>query len=291
MTDDAATGFEPHRAHLVGLAYRMLGSRSEAEDIVQDAYLRWHRADRDAVAEPRGYLTTVVTRLCLDHLKSARVRRESYVGPWLPEPVLDADALSPERATEIAEDLTIALLMTLERLSPLERAAFLLHDVFDVDFADVAATLERSPAACRQPAARARSQVQRERPRFDATPEQAERLVRAFKTASEQADVAGLMQVLAEDVVLYNDGGGRRAAAINPIYGRDRFLRFAAGIRNKDPSVNHLRYEMAQVNGRPGLLVHEVDGGHFAIGFDCADGKIVAVYTMLNPDKLTHLRH
>ena len=113
MTDDAATGFEPHRAHLVGLAYRMLGSRSEAEDIVQDAYLRWHRADRDAVAEPRGYLTTVVTRLCLDHLKSARVRRESYVGPWLPEPVLDADALSPERATEIAEDLTIALLMTL----------------------------------------------------------------------------------------------------------------------------------------------------------------------------------
>lgn len=289
MSDDATAGFEPHRRHLVGLAYRMLGSRSEAEDIVQDAYLRWHRADRAAVAEPRGFLTTVVTRLCLDHLKSARVRRESYVGPWLPEPVLDAEALSPERSMAVAEDLTIALLMTLERLSPLERAAFLLHDVFDVDFAEVAATLERSPAACRQLASRARAQVQRDRARYDATPEEAERLVRAFKTATEQGDVAALVEVLAEDMVLYNDGGGHRAAALNPIHGRDRFLRFVIGVRKKAPAVDLQRYELAQVNGRPGLLVHEADGGRFTIGFDCADGRITAIYTMLNPDKLRHL--
>ncbi|MEQ9639324.1 MAG: sigma-70 family RNA polymerase sigma factor [Alphaproteobacteria bacterium] len=291
MNDDAAAGFEPHRRHLIALAYRMLGSRSEAEDIVQDAYLRWHRTERAEVAEARGFLTTVVTRLCLDHLKSARVRRESYVGPWLPEPVLDAQALSPERSSEIAEDLTIALLMTMERLSPLERAAFLLHDVFELDFAEVASTLDRSPAACRQLAARARTQVQRDRPRYGTNRKDADRLVRAFKTAAEQGDVAALVEVLAGDVVLYNDAGGRRHAALNPIFGRDRFLRFVAGIRKKDPDVGAIRYEVAEVNGRPGLLGHEVDGGHFAIAFDCVDGRIVAVYTMLNPDKLTHLPH
>jgi RNA polymerase sigma-70 factor (ECF subfamily) len=285
----AAASFEPHRRHLTGLAYRMLGSLAEAEDVVQDAYLRWAGADRAEVAEPRGFLTTIVTRLCLDHLKSARARRETYVGPWLPEPIVVTDD-GPDKALQLAEDLSIALLLTLERLSPLERAAFLLHDVFEVDFEQVATMLDRSPAACRQLAARARRQVQLDRPRFPTSSDAAQRLVAAFKTATEQGDVATLASLLAEDVVLMSDGGGRREAALNPIHGRDRFLRFNLGLARKKPSVLLQRYELASVNGRPGLLVHEADGGRFAIGFDTSETQITAVYVILNPDKLTRLQ-
>src|SRR5262245_23666240 len=164
MSDPAAS-FEPHRRRLIGLAYRMLGSMADAEDAVQETYLRWHEADRDNVENPRAFLMTTTTRICLDSLKSARVRREEYVGPWLPEPVLDTTALAPDSHTELAEDLSIALLLTLDRLSPLERAAFLLHDVFDFSFGEVATALERTQAACRQLAARARAHVREVRPR------------------------------------------------------------------------------------------------------------------------------
>src|SRR5579871_2126519 len=160
-----AESFEPYRRRLLGLAYRMLGSMADAEDAVQETYLRWHGADRDNVSEPRGFLMTTTTRICLDMLTSARARREEYVGPWLPEPVLDTAALAPDNLSELAEDLSIALLLTLERLSPLERAAFLLHEVFDFSFSEVAATLQRSEAACRQLAARARAHVRAVRPR------------------------------------------------------------------------------------------------------------------------------
>src|SRR3954465_8386641 len=206
MDDRAVDTFEAHRDHLLGLAYRMLGSIAEAEDVVQEAYLRWHEADTDDVADPRAYLARVVTRLGLDPLKSARVRREHYVGPWLPEPVVDADALSAGTGSEYADDVTVALLLALERLSPLERAAFLLHDVFDLDFAEVARTLDRSEAACRQLAARATGPVREAPPRFPAPAPAADRLVAAFLAASREGDADALRAIPAQGAVLSSDG-------------------------------------------------------------------------------------
>src|SRR5215470_11283773 len=205
---DSADSFEPHRRRLLGLAYRMLGSVSEAEDAVQDSYLRWHAADRDAVTDARAFLTTTTTRICLDALKSARARREEYVGPWLPEPVLDTAALAPDSRTELADDLSIALLLTLDRLSPLERAAFLLHDVFDFSFGEVATALERSEAACRQLAARARTHVRAARPRgatvlparSDEIDAKHAQLLSAFMLAARAGDLDALTQLLASDV-------------------------------------------------------------------------------------------
>src|SRR5262249_39450030 len=212
MTDPAVS-FEPRRRRLLGLAYRMLGSVSESQDAVADAYLRWHAADRDAVTDPRAFLTTTTTRICLDMLNSARARREAYVGPWLPEPVLDTAALAPDSHAELAEDLSIALLLTLDRLSPLERAAFLLHDVFDSSFSEVATALERSEAACRQLAARARAHVRAVRPRgitappahsgeFDTKHAQ---LLSAFLAATRSGDLHALTQLLASDVRVMTD--------------------------------------------------------------------------------------
>ena len=218
MTTDPSASFEPHRRRLLGLAYRMLGSMAEAEDAVQEAYLRWHDADRDGVAEPRAFLITTTTRICLDVLKSARVRAgRTYVGPWLPDPVTDTAALAPDAQTELAEDLSVALLLALDRLSPLERAAFLLHDVFDYSFTQVADTLGRNEAACRQLASRARARVREARPAgamparaasSAMDPKHAE-LVSAFITASRSGDVATLTRLLASDARVVTDGGGK----------------------------------------------------------------------------------
>src|SRR5262245_46449424 len=225
-----AASFEPYRRRLLGLAYRMLGSMADAEDAVQETYVRWHGADRDGVSNPRAFLMTTTTRMCLDMLKSARARREEYVGPWLPEPVLDTAALAPDRRTELAEDLSYALLLTLDRLSPLERAAFLLHDVFDFSFNDVAAALERSEAACRKLAARARAHVRAVRPRgatvapvgsgeFDA---KHARLLSAFMTATQAGDLGALTQLLSSDVRMVTDGGGKVRAAQEVLEGAER---------------------------------------------------------------------
>src|SRR5215510_14535535 len=202
---DPSATFEPHRRRLLGLAYRMLGSMAEAEDAVQETYLRWHDTDHAGVEDARAFLMTTTTRICLDVLKSARIRRETYVGPWLPDPVTDTAALAPDAQTELAEDLSVALLLALERLSPLERAAFLLHDVFDMDYADVAAALERSEAACRQLAARAREHVRATRPRFTAATDAQTKLADAFVAAVTTGDISRLAQLLADDVVLYTD--------------------------------------------------------------------------------------
>src|SRR5262245_59128997 len=241
--------FEPYRRRLVGLAYRMLGSMADAEDAVQETYLRWHEADRDTVSNPRAFLMTTTTRICLDLLKSARARREEYVGPWLPEPVVDAAALAPDSQTELADDLSIALLLTLDRLSPLERAAFLLHDVFDFPFTDVAAALERSEAACRQLAARARAHVRAVRPRgaspkprggeggppahpggIDAKHAQ---LISAFVAAARSGDLGALSELLASDVRVVTDGGGKVAAALEVIDGAGRAAEFLVGVTRK----------------------------------------------------------
>lgn len=287
--DDAAASFEPLRGTLTGLAYRMLGSRAEAEDIVQEAYLRWHGADRAAVREPRAFLSKAVTRLCLDHLKSARVQREDYIGPWLPEPVLDEGALSVESAGEYANDLSVALLLTLERLSPLERAAFLLHDVFDMSFEQVAEALGREPAACRQLAARARSHVRQDKPRFKPSPEEEAKVFAAFTAALGSGDMAGLVRTLAEDVVFYSDGGGRASAARQPLLGIGRVARFLHGVIRKFYTPYKAQYRLARINGLPGLVVR-IDGVVVqTLAVQVQDGRIARIYSMRNPDKLRHV--
>ncbi|HEY1720048.1 MAG TPA: sigma-70 family RNA polymerase sigma factor [Magnetospirillaceae bacterium] len=286
--DEGAQVFEAHRHRLVGLAYRMLGARAEAEDVVQDAYLRWHAADRATIEEPRHYLSTIVTRLCLDRMKSAQARREVYVGPWLPEPVVD-ESLDADTASDFAHDLSMALMLTLERLSPLERAAFLLHDVFDLDFAEVGRALDRSEAACRQLAARARDHIQAERPRFPATQEESQRLVLAFRKATDTGDTQAFMTLLAQDAVLYSDGGGKKAAALNPIIGADRILRFFEGIARKNAELANSQVRPATINGMAGFVMRETDGTLDTMAFETRDGQIVAIYVVRNPDKLRHV--
>jgi len=290
VTDEAALTFEPHRRRLTGLAYRMLGSLSEAEDIVQEAYLRWHAAERNRVDNPRAYLSRTVARLCLDHLKSARARRETYVGPWLPEPIVDETALAPDTASELADDLSLALMMTLERLSPLERAAFLLHDVFEMEFGDIAKVLERSESACRQLAARGRAHVHEARPRFRVPEDEAMRLADAFHRAIVTGDAAQFAGVLAADAILYSDGGGKRAAALNPIYGRDKIIRFFEGLARGGNLPPPEAIHRMRLGGLPGLVVADHDGAIDTImTVEIRDGRVAAIYAMRNPDKLAHL--
>lgn len=279
-----------HRARLTGLAYRMLGSRSEAEDVLQDAWLRYANVDRALVENEEAFLVTTVTRLCLDRLKSARAKREIYVGPWLPEPVADVEALSPHAATELADDLSFALLLALERLSPLERAAFLLHDVFGAPFADVATTLERSEAACRQLAARARRAVRDERPAPPAPAEQHQRLLAAFAAAVATGDVAALTSLLRADALALSDGGGVKAAALNPIHGADRVARFFIGIANKS-AARGVTFEIraAAINGATGLLLFRDGQIDSTISIATDGAHIAAIYMVRNPAKLDAL--
>ena len=287
-TDDLEV-FESHRRYLTGLAYRMLGSMSEAEDVVQEAYLRWQAEDRSEVAHPKAFLGRIVTRLCLDTMKSARARRETYVGPWLPEPVLNDADLSTESASDYAHDLSVGLLLALERLSPLERAAFLLHDVFDVGFGEVAELLGRSEAACRQLASRARTNVRERRPRFAVPPETATAIARAFSSAARSGDVASLARLLTDDAVLHADGGGKAIAARNIIVGRDRVARFFAGVTRKflEPTVVEIRHTV--INGMPGFITVFGDGSMQTTTLEIEDGFITAVYVVRNPEKLAHV--
>jgi RNA polymerase sigma-70 factor (ECF subfamily) len=277
MTDD----FALHRTFLVRLAYRMLGSIAEAEDAVQDAYLRWAGVDHATIDEPRAYLSRVVTRLCLDRMKSARARREQYVGTWLPEPLIE------DPAEPLAADLSVALLLTLERLSPLERAAFLLHDVFDMDYPEIAQALERTEAACRQLAARARDHVREARPRFPAPIDESARLAIAFQAAAASGDLTTLAGLLAEDAIFYTDGGGKRQAALNPIYGRAKIVRFFTAIIRKQGLPDAAR--PARINGLPGFVMDSAERGLETLAFEVEGGKIVAMYGVRNPDKLRHL--
>jgi len=276
----------PHRGRLLGLAYRMLGSRSDAEDIVQDAYLRF--AGAQDVHNAEAFLVTVVTRLCLDRLKSARAQREVYVGPWLPEPVFDAEGLSADAATELADDLSFALLLALDRLSPLERAAFLLHDVFDTPFSEIAAMLDRTEASCRQLATRARRAVRDERPAPAATPDNHARLLQAFGEAVTSGDVARLAELLREDAVAITDGGGRKTAARNPIQGADKIARFFIGLAAKNAG-HEIRVEPTMINGAIGALLY-LDGElDHTMSMAISGEKIAAIYVVRNPDKLRHL--
>lgn len=280
--------FEGHRAYLLGLAYRMIGSLMEAEDIVQEAYLRFQKAAADAkIDNPRAYLTTITTRLCLDFLKSARAQREEYVGPWLPEPLLTADA--PSELVLRRESISMAFLTLLERLSPVERAVYLLREIFDCGYGEISAVVEKSEANCRQLFSRARKSLSHRRKRYPMDEERQRYLISAFLAAIEREDMEVLTSVLAEDVRWQTDGGGQVTAATRPLEGRDRVIKFALGIAPKRPE--SLRIEFVEANGTQSILL-KVDGRTFGIWqFDIEDERIAEIWAVVNPDKLKHLQH
>ncbi len=283
-------GVEEYRPLLFSIAYRMLGSVADAEDAVQDTFLRWQRTTSAGVEilSPKSWLTATVTNRCLDELGSARAKRESYVGPWLPEPLVGGAA--PDVADTVAdlETLSLAFLVVLESLTPKERAAFLLHDVFGYGFAEIAGMLDAAEATCRQLAKRARARVAEGRPRFSPPAEQRERLTAQFMAAVEAGDVAGLAAVLADDVVVWSDGGGKAFAARKPVVGRDKVAMFLTRItRNAPPDTAIVP---RTVNGQPGFLTLIGGVPHNAISLDVADGAVRAVYVVVNPDKLRRIQ-
>jgi len=273
---------EQLRPRLFGVAYRMLGSVADAEDVVQEALIRWMDFDHTAIREPEAYLRKVVTRLCLDQLKSARHRRESYVGTWLPEPILDAEP-------EAVEDVTLPFLMALERLSPLERAAFLLHDVFGVGFEEIAQTIRRDPAACRQLASRARSHVRAAKPRFDLPREHGLELAAAFFSATRSGDLQSLRTMLAEDVTLYSDGGGKASSVLRPIRGIEAVMKLSAGLARLFAKTMSRLVRAGTINGMPGFVTREGDVLQ-TTALQIAEGRIVAIYVVRNPEKLEHVK-
>jgi RNA polymerase sigma-70 factor, ECF subfamily len=279
-SQDAAAVFDPLRPSLIRVAYRMLGSVADAEDVVQDAFLRWLDADRDAVREPAAFLRRVVTRLCLDRLKSVQREREMYVGSWLPEPVV-------ESREDESDDVTLPLLMALERLSPLERAAFLLHDVFGLDFEEVAATIGREQAACRQLVSRARTHVRAERPRYPVPKEQGQEIAEAFFAASRGGDMERLRALLAADITVYADGGGKVSAHTAPVAGLDDVMRLFATLTPVYAGSRLVRY--AFINGLPGFVTIERGDILQTTALEIKDGRVVAVYAVRNPDKLGHM--
>jgi len=276
---DAAAAFDPLRPRLIRVAYRMLGSLADAEDVVQDAFVRWLGTDRAVVHQPEAFLRRVVTRLCLDFLKSARHQRETYVGTWLPEPVVESQS-------DEVDDITLPLMLALERLSPLERAAFLLHDVFGVSFDEIAQTIDREPAACRQLASRARDQVRAARPRFEVSRERGQQIAEAFFVASRNGDMRRLRSLLATDVAIYSDGGGKRPAAIRPIVGLERVMGVQSALARLFAKKQSSLLRFGFINGLPGFVTREGDDLLQTTGLQIEDGRIVAIYVMRNPDKL-----
>ena len=280
--------FERHRSLLFSIAYRMLGSVAEAEDVVQEAYLRWREVPETEVRSPRSYLSAVVTRLSINRLRSARAQRERYVGPWLPEPLLW------DRAEEIAtgsagldESLSIAFLVLLESLNPVERAVFLLREVFDYDYEEISRIVNKSEANCRQIAHRARQSVAARRPRFEHSREQEERLTRQFLEACTSGDMEGLLGLLSEDVTLWSDGGGKVAAAPYPIHGPERVARFLLGVLRTVPPGFSAR--PARINGGPGAVGYVNGHPTGVVALDYADGRLRGVHIVVNPDKLRTL--
>jgi len=288
---DMATIFESHRALLQGLSYRMLGSIAEAEDVVQETFLRWLNADHDAIDAPRAWLVRVCSRLAIDQLKSARVRREQYVGPWLPEPMITSDD-TPADQLQLDDTISMALLTVLERLTPAERAAFLLHDVFSFDFEEVGRIIDKSAAACRKLASRAREHVRDNKPRFTSVTSEHERLTGAFLQAVHSGDLEQLQSIFQEDVTFHSDGGGKAQAARKVLYGREAVCRFLMAINDRAAKQTAvITHDTRWFNGAPGLIIYEDDTPTVAFSFAISDGKIHAVYALRNPDKLAGFEH
>lgn len=275
--------FEDQRDNLSRLAYRMLGTRSDADDVLQEAFIRWTAADRSAVRSPRAFLSTMVTRLSIDRRRQIEARKETYVGPWLPEPIVEPDKPHADRV-EIAESVSLALLHVLESLSPAERAAYLLRKMFDYDYAEIALVLEKSEPTCRQLVSRAESHVHEERPRFEVSPVEVRRISDQFLQACASGDLQGLVQLLHDDAVMLSDGGGKVSAAQVPVEGRDRIARFFLGIFKKAPA--SARLAAVRVNGQPGYAMMVDDQVVTIMAVDIADGRIRRFFMIRNPEKL-----
>lgn len=281
---DRSAEFEQHRPRLFGIAYRMLASRTDAEDVLQDAYLRWHRGASDDLRSPEAWLVTTVTRLCIDRLRVARAEREQYVGPWLPEPLIGDTAPAADARAELSSSLSIAFLVVLEQLAPDERAAFLLHEVFETGYSEIAEILGKSEAACRQIVSRTRKRVRGQRPRAQVTDAARRSVLQRFANAIQTQDKSALLALVAEKASWTSDGGGRTRAALKVIRGRERVVRFALAVLGR--LVDQLAFEKIAVNGEPALAIR-VDGKLFSIITVRTDGlRILDVYTVLNPDKL-----
>lgn len=282
--------FNQVRTYLFAIAYRMLGSVMDAEDMVQETYLRWQQAvdSGEEIESPQAYLAAILTRLCIDYLRLARVQRETYVGEWLPEPLVMEAVPAGEEMTLLSESLSIAFMVLLESLSPTERAAFLLREVFDYEYAEVAEIVGKEEANCRQMVSRARRRLADGRPRFQASAAEQEQITFQFAQACQHGDMAGLLQLLAEDVVEYSDGGGQVTAAIKPIYGADKVARFFLGLLKKLPPGLATRLGIA--NGQPAIFSY-LNGQPINVTvLDIDNGRIRRLYNIVNPDKLRHIR-
>jgi RNA polymerase sigma-70 factor (ECF subfamily) len=283
--------FERHRSLLFGIAYRMLGEVAEAEDMVQETFLRWQRAqdqDKD-VKSAKAYLTTIVTRLCIDQLGSARHQREQYVGVWLPEPLVLRDENDPAKAAQLAESVTNAFLLVLETLSPMERAVFLLHEVFGYEYDEVSRAVGKSEINCRKMASRARERLATRRPRGNVDPYRARQLVEQFQLTLEEGDTEGLLKLLSEDAAIYADGGGKAPAAVEPILGADTVAKFFTTVYRKAPAGAQIQIRFVPINAEPGVLVFISGRLEQAMTFEISEDRIRAIYVVRNPDKLRHL--
>jgi RNA polymerase sigma-70 factor (ECF subfamily) len=276
--------FAKTRNRLFSIAYRMLGSTADAEDMIQETYLRWHQAKKDEIRSPEAWLVSVLTRLCIDRLRSATLERETYTGPWLPEPLFAETPASPEENLELAADLSMAFMVLLERLAPVERAAFLLHDVFDFEYPEVSRILEKSEAACRQVVHRARERVRRDRPRFHPSRDELFSLIERFNSAVSAGDEETVLSMFAEDATLTSDGGSKVNAARKVVLGRQRIARLFVVLDRK--LSGRMTRSIVNINGEPGLITY-LDGKPLsATSFEMDGERIAALYHVLNPDKL-----
>jgi RNA polymerase sigma-70 factor (ECF subfamily) len=276
--------FKRHRARLFGIAYRMLGTHAESEDILQEAYIRWHQADSESIETPEAWLVTVVTRLSIDRLRKASNERETYIGPWLPEPLFVSDAPTPEEELELASNLSLAFMVLLERLSPLERAAFLLHDIFDLGYTEIARIVGKTETASRQLIHRARERVRKDKPRFQTDEREREKLIRKFSAASHAGDEKTLLALFTDEIAMISDGGGKVTAARKILHGKSKIAHALAMFGTKTGAA--LKSFLYPINGELGILTFYKGKIFAATTFDVEDGKISAVYRVMNPDKL-----
>jgi RNA polymerase sigma-70 factor (ECF subfamily) len=282
--------FQQYRSLLFSVAYRMLGTRADAEDMLQETYLRWQKVSEAEIRDPRAFLVTVITRLCINQLQSARARREQYFGQWLPEPLVSQATDESSAFSDLNESLSIAFLMLLERLTPTERAVFLLREVFEYEYAEIAEMLGHSEANCRQILKRAKHHVTQDRPRFDTSPQKRQTLLKEFLEATSEGNMEGLLALLASDVVLYADGGGKATAVPNPIYGAEKVARFFIGAREK-LLPNNLVQSFAQINGQLGVVAYHEDRVFGVLTIDISGERIRNIYIVRNPEKLEFLEH
>jgi RNA polymerase sigma-70 factor (ECF subfamily) len=289
MGDELERMYRSLRPYAFAIAYRMLGSVGEAEDVVQDAFIRLGTADTTEIESPKAYLATITTRLAIDALRSARSRRESYFGPWLPEPLIDDHATDAAASTEMADSLAMAFLIVLEKLSPVERAVFLLHDVFDYDYREIAKIVDKSEANCRQLASRARRRVHADRPRFEPSRQQREALAERFFAACQGRDMDGLVELLAGDAAFYGDGGGKGTGVPRPIFGRAGVITLLLALFRRGERLG-VQMEPVEVNGQPGAKFADRDGAVISVfTLEIADGAVQTIRSVVNPDKLGHL--